>query len=207
MGLKKPLRKVVYALILIAVFLVSYGASLLVISVIPCGHYSARQYSNPQTSINYGSPSTMGGAWQEQLLLVFPAGASNVPRDTSIVIVAPRPVRVFNVTFNPTVAIAEDKFVEYDGFGPSSVQTVYPASLLQLNTTYNVTATVAGTLSWFVFTTSSNPSQVAFAHPLASYDLWVAIIGAILVTLTVSLLMSRSRRSMPHTVLNVSSTT
>jgi len=187
--LKRPSRKAVYALILIAVFLVSYGASFLVISVTPYGRYSTRQYSDPQTSaMSHGNySSSIGGAWQAQLLSVYPAGATNVPRDTSIVIVAPRPVRVFNISFNPSIAIAGDNFAESPWYSPpSSVQTIYLATLLQPNTTYNVSATIAGMPSWFTFTTSSGPSQFPFVYPLASYDIWVALIGAILVTSIVS---------------------
>ena len=196
--MKRPSGKVVYALILIAVFLFSYGAGFFVISATPYGHYSARQYSNPQTSsMSHGNySSSMGGAWQEQMLSVYPAGASNVPRDTSIVIVAPRPVRVFNISFSPSVTIAEDNFVESSRYSPpSSVQTVYPASLLQPNTTYNVSATVADTPSWFTFTTSSGPSQFTFVYPLASYDTWVPLIGAILVTSIVSYYLLQKERT------------
>lgn len=200
LGLRKPSEKVVHALILIALFLVSYGVGFFVISITPYGHYSVRQYANPQTSaINGNYSSSIGGAWQAQLLSVYPAGARNVPRDTSIVIVAPRPVRVFNISFSPSIAIARDNFVESSGHSsPSSVQTVYPASLLQPNTTYNVTATVAGTPSWFTFTTSSSPSRLTFVHRLGFYDTLVALIVAILVTSIVSIyLMQKTRTVSP----------
>jgi hypothetical protein len=183
--LKRPSRKLVTALILVIVFLVSYVAAFFVISFTPFGHISTRQYSNPQTfavgDSNYSS--SIGGAWQEQLLSVYPVGASNVPRDTSIVIVAPRPVRVFNISFSPSVTISKDNFVGSPWYSPpSSIQTIYPASLLAPNTTYNVTATVAGAQSWFTFTTSSGPSKLTFVYPLASYDTWVALTAAIMAT-------------------------
>jgi len=186
-GLKSPSRKLGYALILVAVFLASYAIVFFVISLTPYGHYSARVYSAPNSRFRYGNSTTMGGAWLEQLLGVGPEpGANNVSRDTSIVIVATRPERVYNISFSPNVPIAKESYIVHGGFGPSSVQTVYPAGLLQPNTTYNVSATVAGTPSWWVFTTSSGPSRLTFVYQLSSYDAWVALTIAILVTSIVS---------------------
>lgn len=202
--MQKLSRKVTCWSILLVVFVVSFAAVFFAFSATPYGHYTIRQYFNPQIyALGRSNNSSLGGEWQEQLLAVYPAGASNVPRDTSIVIVASRPLRVFNISFNPSVAIAEDNFVESSAHSPpSSVQTVYPAGLLQPNTTYNVTATVDGTPSWFTFTTSSAPTQLTFTHPLASCDIWVALTVAILVTSIVSYYLSQKTRTQyfNHTV-------
>ncbi|MGA2682884.1 MAG: Ig-like domain-containing protein [Candidatus Bathyarchaeia archaeon] len=196
--MKRPSRKLVYALILVAVFLVSYAAAFFVISLTPYGRYSARVYSTPKTApTEWDNSSYWGGEWAYQLIYLGPeTGATNVPRDTSIMIDGPRPVAPVNVSFSPALPIAKESYVLSSGFSPpSSVQTVYPAGLLQPNTTYNVSATVAGTPSWWTFTTSSGPSQLTFVYPLASYDTWVALTVAILVTtiVFVSLFIEKRR--------------
>ena len=200
--MKRPSKILVYALILAAVFLSSFAAAFFVISITPYGRYTARVYSDPQVlfeqqqeagklMISHSNASAVeGGAWQEQLLSVFPTpGARNVSCDTTIVISTARPERVWNISLSPNVAIAKDSYVLSSGFSPpSSVQTVYPAGLLQPNTTYNVTGIVGGGWngqvnlpSWWIFTTSYGPSQLAFVYPLAYYDIWVALTVAILV--------------------------
>lgn len=176
-------RKSVFALLLLAVLLLSYFVAFALISITPYGHYSARVYSSPETFRDYyGNSSTMGGEWLEQLLGVNPApGATNVPRDTSLIIDAPRPVRVFNISLSPSLPIVKDNYKLSSGFSPpSSVQTVYPSGLLEPNTTYNVSAVVAGTPSWWIFTTSSEPSQLTFdTHPSPN-DTWFALAAATL---------------------------
>jgi hypothetical protein len=216
--LKRPSRKLAYALMLTAVFLLSYAAAFFAISFAPYGRYRDRVYSDPQASveqqlatgkltISHSNLSTVeGGAWQEQLLNVFPLpGANNVSCDTSIIIDAARPERVWNISLSPNVAIAKDIYVLSSGFSPpSSVQTVYPAGLLQPNTTYNVTGIVAGGWngqgnlpSWWIFTTSSGPSQLAFVYSLASYDTWITLAIAILVTTIVSVSLLLKNRGLP----------
>jgi hypothetical protein len=174
---------------LLAVLLLSFFVAFFLISLTPYGHYSLRVYFTPQSSeVHYGNASTLGGAWSEQLLYLNPApGNNNVPRDTSIVIDAPRPVRVFNISLRPNVTITKENYKIYPGPGPSSVQTIYPSSLLEPNTTYNVSAIVAGTPSWWTFTTSSEPSQLTFdTHPSPN-DNWFALAAATLLILGIFL--------------------
>jgi hypothetical protein len=197
--LKLPSKKLVNALILVAVFLVSYAAAFFAISLTPYGHYSARVYSKPQVAywgdVSLNS-SSAGGAWQDQLLSLGPSpGSNNVPRDTLLIILGARPVGPMNLTFSPELPIAKETDIYHTIGGPFSTLYVYPTGLLQPNTTYNVSAIVAGTPSWWTFTTSSVPSKLTFVYPLASYDTWVALIVAILVTSIVSTVLYVAKRA------------
>jgi hypothetical protein len=188
-------------LLLVAVFLISYLVAFFVISLTPYGNVTERVYSTPQTPASY-DPSSIGGAWENQLLYLIPgAGSTNVPRDTAIWIDEPRSVRVENLSLSPEVPIVRTN--EYYSSPPSAVITVYPAELLQPNTTYNVSAIVGGTPSWWIFTTSSEPSQPTFSTHLAPYDTWVAFTAAILATMTVMLAFLLQRRKHTRIVGNL----
>ena len=198
-------RKLVFALFLLAVLLLSFFVAFFLISLTPYGHYSTRVYFTPQSAeVHYGNASTLEGAWSYQLLYLNSApGANNVPRDTSIVIDAPRPVRVNNVSLSPNVTIAKENYKVYGGFGPSSVQTVYPFGLLQPNTAYNVSGIVAGTPSWWIFTTSSKPSQLTFSTHLSANDTWFAFVVATLVTSVVKMGILLERKKHTWTLGNL----
>ena len=182
--MRQPSRKLVYVLIMVAVFLVSYAAAFFVVSLTPYGHYKARMYSMPKDAppeqIN---SSYWGGAWPNEYLYLGPGvGATNVPRDTAIIIEGVRPVGPFNFSFSPEVPVDKVTYKVNPGVGPSSTQVIYPVGLLQPNTTYNVSSIVVGTSSWWVFTTSSEPSQLKFSTQLEPYNFLIAFPAAILVT-------------------------
>jgi hypothetical protein len=87
---------------------------------------------------------------------------------------------VENLRISPEIPIATitDKFYPV----ASEEILVYSAELLQPNTTYNVSAIVAGTPSWWVFTTSSEPSQFTSATSLHTNNTWVAVASVVAVT-------------------------
>jgi hypothetical protein len=177
-------------LLLIAVFLISFLVAFFAISLTPYGHVIERVYSESPTSTS-NDPSAIGGAWQSELLSPQPAaGSTNVSRNTAIWIIEPRPVKIENLTLSPPVPIA----IKSNDYVFSAYTEAYPAELLQPNTTYNVTATVGGTRSWWIFTTSSEPSQPAFSTQLASYNIWIAFTAAILVTLILISVILLQRR-------------
>ncbi len=181
-------RKLVFTvLLLVAVFLISFLVAFFAFSLTPYGHVTERVYS-PIFPYSYADndTSTIGGAWQSQLLSPQPeAGSTNVSRDTTILIIEPRPIKIENLTLSPPLPIT----IKSSDYVFSAYMEAYPAALLQPNTTYNVSAIVAGTPSWWIFTTSSEPSQPTFSTHLAPYDTWVAFTAAILVTLTVSVIL------------------
>jgi len=181
-------RKLVFTLLLlVAVFLLSYLVVFFAISSTPYGYYTEHVYSKPQTPSSYDY-SNLGDQWKNQLLTPMPeAGSTNVSRDTAIWIDEPRPVRVENLSLSPEVPIAT---ITDEHFPPASaIITVYPAELLQPNTTYNVSAIVAGQPAWWTFTTSSEPSSRRL-----NYFSWVAFTAAILSTMTVMLAFLLQRR-------------
>lgn len=137
--------------------------------------------------------STAGGAWANQMLSLSPKpGSINVPRNMAIWIDEPRPVTVKNVSLSPEVLIAKRTDQHYM---PASADiTVYPKGLLQPNTTYNVTAIVAGTSSWWIFTTSSKPDQVAFGAKLSPYNVWLALAVAVIAELIAIKVIVRKRK-------------
>lgn len=189
--------RLLFALAVIAVFAISYTASFFVISLTPYGHYSVRVYSMPEAApTELSNSSYWAGAWQNELIYLGPeTGATNVPCDTSIIIEGLRPVQPVNVSFSPTVSIDKVTYKINSGFGPSSTQSIYPIGLLEPNITYNVSATVNGTPSWWTFTTSSEPSHLSLDYPLTSYDVWVALITAFLITTTfISTIVLKGKR-------------
>ncbi len=184
-------KKLVFTvLLLVAVFLISYFVAFFAISLTPYGHVTERVYSeSPTTASN--DPSYIGGAWQSELLSPYPgAGSTNVSRDTAILIDEPRPITIENLSLSPPVPIT----IKFNYYVFGAYFDAYPTELLQPNTTYNVTAIAGGTPSWWIFTTSSEPSQLTFSTHLAPYDAWVAFTAAILVTLTGTLVIIRQRR-------------
>ncbi len=188
MFMRRVLRKAIVFLLLAAVLFLSYLAAFFVISLTPYGHYIVRAYSIPETALSPVNSSSLSGAWSYQMLLLGPApGSVNVPRDSSIVIVGLRPERVENVSLSPQASIARDEFTVYSGAGPSSVQRVYPTDLLQPNTTYNVSAIVAGIQSLWTFSTSTQPTHLTFSSPLSPSNWWVALVIAMIVTVITSI--------------------
>ncbi len=125
-----------------------------------------RVYSLPQGDFVSNS-SSAAGAWEQQMLFVAPApGLEDVARDMALVISEPRPVKVENITFTPFVEIA--KIVTENQTPLGAKISVYSTGLFEPNTTYNMSAFVAEELSWFVFTTGSQPHQLQYeAQPSA----------------------------------------
>jgi hypothetical protein len=190
---KSLFTKKLLALLLFGVFLFSFSCSYLAISLTPYGYVTERVYSKPQASAN-NEPSAMGGAFLgNQILYLMPeAGSTNVSRDTAIWIDEPRPVRVENIRLSPEVAISRtDKH-----YPPASVAiAVYPSELLQPNTTYNVSAVVADTPSWWSFTTSPEPNQYKSNTYLNPSVPWIALAIAITTTFGVFLVWRSVRNS------------
>ena len=193
-GLTKRAFKIpIYALIISAVFVASYFCVFFAFSQTSLGQITVRAYSNPP--VNTGNLSLSGGGWNNSFIYLEPnPGAVNVPRDTYLAIVGPRPVSRFNVSFGPDVTLARDDYKIYGGAGPSSVQELYPADLLLPNTTYNVTALVSGIPSWWIFTTSSDPTQLTYTQVVAPYDGWVALSIAVLVAFSVTIVAWHRRK-------------
>jgi hypothetical protein len=175
------MKKVILALLLIAVFALSFVATFYSIAI-SSEYQSRRVYSTPQG----GSP--LEQSWESQLVTVGPSpNSSNVPRDTLIWINGARPVKVENVTLTPYVSIANETNNIYLIGGSTSVFDIYPAVLLQSNTTYVIAATIAGTTSSWNFTTSMDPTQLVFTRVLTtSYfsrnAYWISLIPATLAT-------------------------
>lgn len=188
-------RKIVFTvLLLVAVFLLSYLVAFFTISFTPYGYYTEHAYSESPTPASY-DPSVIGGAWENQMLSPMPgAGSTNVPRDTAIWIDEPRPVKIENLSLSPPVPIV----VITNGYVFSAYVKVYPTELLRPNTTYNVSAIVAGTPSWWIFTTSSEPSQ-----PRLNYFSWVAFSAATLTTLIIILIILLRRRKHTRILSNL----
>jgi hypothetical protein len=172
-----------------ATFLFSYY----VISLTPYGYVTERVYSNPQTQAS-NDPSDMGGAFlgNRLLYLVPGAGSTNISRDTAIWIEEPRPVKVEKIGLNPEVPISIND--EHVSFPPSATITIYPTELLQPNTTYNVSATVAGTPSWWTFTTTSEPQNYRYITYLNPSLPWVAFAITVSSTFVLSLMMWHKKR-------------
>jgi hypothetical protein len=163
------------------------------ISLTQYGYVTEHVYSYPQTQSS-NDPSDMGGAFLgNQLLYLVPgAGSTNISRDTAIWIEEPRPVRVEKISLSQEVPISISD--EHVSFPPSATITIYPTELLQPNTTYNVSATVAGTPSWWTFTTTSGPQDYRFTTYLNPSLPWVAFAITVSVTLGLFLLMWSKKR-------------
>jgi hypothetical protein len=194
--LKGSSGKKVLALLLLAVFLASYFAAFFIISSSPSDFYSEQVYSTPEGS------SSVVAAWENQYVGVGPApNSTNVPRDTYIMIGGARPVKVENFTISPQVSIANETNIVYSkNTTPFSNFFAYPTGLLEPNTAYNVSATVAGISSWWVFTTSSEPTQVTYTQLKATSNLqnnavWISLLPAVPLTLAVAFAVSRRRKN------------
>lgn len=178
-------------LIILGVFLLSFVGSFFAIQYSPIGTVKVQLYSTSEGSGNYNS-STGGGAWENQILSLSPKpGAINVPRDSAIWIDEPRPVTVQNISISPEVPIAKITDQHYEP--PSADIMVYPAGLLQPNTTYNITAVVADTPSWWIFATSSEPNEAAFGTMLSHNNVWIAFGIAFAITVIVSVTMVKRK--------------
>ena len=178
---------------LLGIFLLSYFVAFTAIVSTPSGNYRQRVYFFPHTSGTYNA-SYQGGAWKDQMLSLDPGpGSTGVPRDTAIWIGEPRPVGVKNLSLSPPAGILTR--VDEHGTPATADITFYPGELLQPNTRYNVSAIVAGTPSWWIFTTSSEPSQPAFSNTqLSFYGTLVALTAATVVTLVASIVILLQRR-------------
>jgi hypothetical protein len=147
-----------------------------VISLTPYGHVTERIYSYIQTS-SYNDSSVIGGSWG--LLSLQPgAGSTNVPRDTAIWIDEPRPVRVENLSLNPSVPVT----IKSNDYVFSAFAAAYPTELLQPDTVYNVSAIVAGIPAWWTFSTSNGPHEFRFNTYLNPTLPWVALFIGVSVT-------------------------
>ena len=187
-------RKLFFTVLeLLGIFLISYIVVFAVIVSTPSGNSRERVYSFPHVWGTYNA-SYQGGAWKDQMLFLDPGpGSTGVPRDTAILIGEPRPVGVKNLSLSPQAGILTR--VDEHGFPATADITFYPDELLQPNTRYNVSAIVAGTPSWWIFTTSSEPSQITFSNTqLSFYGMLVALTAATAVTLIVGLVILLQKR-------------
>lgn len=176
-NLKTALKVFVAAIILLAAFFGPYFAA---IDLYQVDLVNIHSFPQSQIPINSTSASDM---WFSQMLSLGPAaGSVNVPRNTALVINEPRPVGVENVTFNPTVAIAE-RLDEHFPVASAKI-IVFPAGLLEPNTTYNVTATIGGNLVWWSFTTGTEPQQQLNTTNTSMQTItWYAFVAAALTLL------------------------
>jgi hypothetical protein len=184
-----------FTLLLVAVFLASYFAAFFLISATPSDFYSERVYSTPEGS------GAVAAAWENQHVTVAPApNSTGVLCDTYILIGGSRPVSVENFSISPQVPIAnQTNVINSESVGPFSDFFAYPTGLLEPNTTYNVSATVAGSPSWWTFTTSSEPTQLSYTQVKATSNLqnnavWISLLPAIPLTLAVAFAVLRLRK-------------
>jgi hypothetical protein len=175
--LKTALKALVAALILLTAFVGTYLAAV--------DLYHAdlvNVHSLPQSGMPVNSTSASDMWFSQDLSLGPAAGSVNVRRDTVLVINEPRPVGVENITFNPPVAIAE-RLDEHFPVASAKI-TVFPAGLLEPNTTYNVTATIGDKLVWWSFTTGAEPQQQLNTVNTSMQTItWYALAAASLTTL------------------------
>ncbi len=178
-GLKRLPWKLVFFLVLVTVFSLTYAVAYFAVSESPYGHYiESTLYSAQKPTSN--ESATIEGAWQNKMISLAPAaGSTEVSRDVEILVVDPIPVNVENITLSPNMPFKI--FVQrLQPYSSSGTIYIHPAKLLQPNTTYNISAMVAGTPSWWTFTTSAEPSK----YTIYSSSLLNAVPPSAAITLT-----------------------
>ncbi len=147
------------------------------------------------------SPNVGGEAFAPDnwvgVFVVGPApGDTNVPRDAYIYVYETRPVAV-DLHLTPETSLARTTKEPDQPGSMSEITTLYPAELLQPNTTYNVSGTIMGLSAWWTFKTSSEPTQSRMERILPQNTWLIAIGTASLATLvfTLSVLVWRRRQS------------
>ena len=136
------------------------------------------------TQTAYSTPATMPEAIYRngsRIPLAIGLGpvpnSTNVPLNTTIVVFQLRGVSVENLHLTPEVPIS-GRTDAPEGLA-SEIATFYPATPLNPDTTYNVSAEIAGTPYSWVFTTTSEPFKPDISYYLATYVFWIALATAI----------------------------
>ena len=174
--MRKSTKFFAAALILLVAFVGTYFA---VINLYYADLVNIHSFPEGHMPFNSSDTSEM---WANQDLSIGPAaGTRNVARNTVLVINEPRPVRVENITFNPPAAIAERLD---EPFPVASAKiTVFPAELLEPNTTYNITAIIGNELVWWSFTTGTEPQQqLNTVNTSTQTAMWYALAVATITT-------------------------
>jgi hypothetical protein len=160
-------KKVQAALILLAVYALTFLAVFLAISL------TQSAYSTPDNYI-----SDVGGM---DFTIGPKPNATDVPLDTAITIDALSSAALDDLRLSPEVPIAR---VGIEVSGTLSYQrTFYPARLLEPATSYTVSVTIRDTPVTWSFTTTSKPYQPTISFYLATYVLWIALPTAAATTL------------------------
>ncbi|MBN1245291.1 hypothetical protein JXA31_06830 [Candidatus Bathyarchaeota archaeon] len=151
-------KKMHIALILAAVFVLTFLTVFLVISI---------------TQSAYSTPDNYASGVDSMTITIGPKpNSTDVPLDTTITIDALSSAALNDLQIAPEVPIASVG-IEVSGL-LSYKQTFYPAQLLKPATSYTVSVTIRNLpLSWS-FTTTSEPYHPTISFYLATYALWIA---------------------------------
>lgn len=178
--MKTSRKKALRALVLSAVFLVTFFVVFFAISL------TQSTYSTPvQGKLEPGETPLFVGP---------PPNATDIPLDTVIVLYQTRPGGP-QLQITPDIIMAKS----VDTYDWASVEsTYYPAEPLKPATTYNLTAVVwHETFSWS-FTTTPQPFQPEISYYLAKFAFWIALASAIALTFTVGILLWTRKPQFRH---------
>ena len=164
-------KKIRMALILAAVFSVSFLAAYLAIFLTQSGHSTPSSYLSTVNSMDIG--------------LGPPPNATNVPLNTAITVEAVASAALNDLRLTPEVSIA--RVYSEASSSLTYLNTFYPATLLQPATTYNVSVTILDMPVSWTFTTTSEPFHPDMNYYLATNVLWISLVFAAGATLVVGI--------------------
>ena len=181
---KSVFSKKLLAVLLCGIFLLSFSIVYLAISLTPFAHNRELAHSYPSLE---GSSN------------LFPAGifgpapkVTDVPLDTTIVIVLTRPVTIENFTLAPQ-GPAFTQTIEHSP-PASETYTFYFAEPLEPATTYTVSMLSGGKPVSWNFTTTTEPYEPHYSTYLYPSVPWIALVIALTVTCSVSLIIWAQKR-------------
>jgi hypothetical protein len=180
MNLSKKMR---VALILAAVFALTFLTVFLVISLTQSAYSTPEHYAS---GVN-GMTITIGPK----------PNSTDVPLDTTITIDALSPATLNDLHSTPEVPIS---LVATEVSGPLSYQhTFYPAQLLKPATSYTVSVKISDVPVTWSFTTTSEPYHPTISFYLATCVLWIAFSTAAATTLIVGLAVGYRKKQVNKT--------
>jgi hypothetical protein len=186
--MKLHLRNTRLALLLAAVFVVTFLIVFLVVS------NTQSAYSTPpiRDVPTYGQPIY---AAPPEIYVGPPPNSINVSLDSTIVVnlVHDDYMIVQNVRLTPEIPIAA-RTDEVDSRFGDSTTIFYVAGLLKPSTTYNVSATIHDDPYSWTFTTT-NEFHPSVGYYFATYVWWVAVTSAIIATSIIGLILWHRRKS------------
>ena len=167
----KPSKKIRFALVLLAVFVVSFLSVYYVIFLTQSGH---------------STPS--GGVLQVEgmnLVLGPSPNATDVPVNTAITIEATSTASFSEMQLSPEIPV-------YRAGGEITgsitfLNTFYPVRLLDSDTTYHVFITISDTPVSWKFTTTTDSFNPGIGFYLSVYNVWISMLIAICLSMVVSL--------------------